>query len=115
MHEVSIAEGIIEVVTHAARRAKAKALKEVRVAVGELSGVEIEALRFAFESVKKGTVAERAALVIERPEGVGWCMRCGKTVPMHRLADPCPLCGGYEVIASGGREMRVIDMVPADD
>lgn len=115
MHEVSIAEGIIEVVTHAAHKAGVKALKEVRVAVGELSGVEIEALRFAFESVKKGTVAERAALVIERPEGTGWCMRCGKTVPAHRLADPCPLCGGFEVIASGGREMRVIDMVPADD
>ena len=64
MHEVSLAEGVIDVVERAAEGAHATAVSEVRVAVGELSNVEIEALAFAFESVKKGTVANNAKLVI---------------------------------------------------
>ena len=68
MHEVSLAEGVIDVVERAAEGAHATAVSEVRVAVGELSNVEIEALAFAFESVKKGTVANDAKLVIDRPD-----------------------------------------------
>ena len=95
MHEVSLAEGIIEVVENAARNAGAKRIKTVRIAVGELSNVEIDALSFAFESVKRGTVADKAALVIERPEGRAWCMDCMKEVALHRYGDACPSCGNY--------------------
>ena len=110
MHEVSLAEGIIGAVERAAEGAGATAVTEVRVAVGELSNVELEALQFAFDSVKKGTVADRAALVIDRPEGRGWCMDCGKEVPFHRYGDPCPLCGGYKIVATGGRALKVVDI-----
>lgn len=110
MHEVSLAEGVIDVVERAAEGAHATAVSEVRVAVGELSNVEIEALAFAFESVKKGTVANDAKLVIDRPEGRAWCMTCQKDVPYHRFGDACPICGGYQVVVSGGRDMRVVDI-----
>ena len=93
---------MIDVVERAAEGAHATAVSEVRVAVGELSNVEIEALAFAFESVKKGTVANDAKLVIDRPEGRAWCMTCQK--------DACPICGGYQVVVSGGRDMRVVDI-----
>ena len=106
MHEVSLAEGVIDVVERAAEGAHATAVSEVRVAVGELSNVEIEALAFAFESVKKGTVANNAKLVIDRPEG----RACPKDVPYHRFGDACPICGGYQVVVSGGRDMRVVDI-----
>ena len=110
MHEVSLAEGVIDVVERAAEGAHATAVSEVRVAVGELSNVEIEALAFAFESVKKGTVANNAKLVINRPEGRAWFMTCQKDVPYHRFGDACPICGGYQVVVSGGRDMRVVDI-----
>lgn len=104
MHEVSLAEGVIDVVERAAEGAHATAVSEVRVAVGELSNVEIEALAFAFESVKKGTVANDAKLVIDRPEGRAWCMTCQKDVPYHRFGDACPICGGLS--GSGFRGTR---------
>ncbi|MCG5031416.1 hydrogenase maturation nickel metallochaperone HypA [Mesosutterella sp. OilRF-GAM-744-9] len=110
MHEVSIAEGIMEIVSSAAAKAGAKSVSEVRVAVGELSAVETEALSFAFESVKKGTVADRARLVIERPEGRAWCLDCRREVPLHRFGDACPLCGGYHLAPTQGRDMKVIDL-----
>ena len=110
MHEGSLADGIIEIVSGAAARAGADTVTEVRVEVGELSNVELHALEFAFDSVKKGTVADKARFVIERTEGVAWCLACRKEVPLHRFGDACPHCGGFQLAPVRGNEMRVIDL-----
>ncbi len=115
MHEVSIAEGIVNVVEKTATMHDIKRIKSVRVSIGELAGVDIESLRFAWLSVTKGTVIESAELVIERPEGEAWCMTCSKTIPLHAYGHPCPVCGGYQLTATGGTELKVIDIIASDD
>lgn len=115
MHEVSIAEGILDIVERTARSNAISRVKTVRIAVGELAGIDIDALQFAWASVRKGGPAEKAQLLIERPSGEAWCMDCCKTVPLKRYGDPCPLCGGYKLTATGGTEMRVLDLVGQDD
>ena len=114
MHELSIAEGIIEIVERNAAANGIRQVSEVRIAVGELAGVDIPSLEFAWKSVTRGGAAEGASLVIERPKGEAWCLDCSKTVPLPRSGRPCPLCGGFHLAATGGTEMRVIDFVPAD-
>lgn len=111
MHELSIAEGIIEIVERTARANDVKRVKAVRVSIGELAGVDIPSLEFAWESVRKGGPAAEAALEIERPEGAAWCLDCEDTVPLKHYGDPCPKCGGYKLAATGGTDMRVIDIV----
>ena len=69
-------------------------MKTVRVSIGELAGVDIPSLEFAWQSVRKGGVAQNAELEIERPNGEAWCLQCQKTIPLHRYGDPCPDCGG---------------------
>ena len=83
MHELSIAEGIIEIVERTANANHVRHVKTVRVSIGELAGVDIPSLEFAWQSVRKG--------------------------------DPCPDCGGYQLAATGGTEMRVIDILEAPD
>ena len=51
MHELSIAEGIIEVVERTARQNEVTRVKKVRVAIGELAGVDIPSLRFAWARI----------------------------------------------------------------
>lgn len=114
MHELSIAEGIIDVVTRTANANALSKIKSVRVAIGQLAGVEIEALRFAWVSARRDSVAEEAELVIERPQGKAWCMDCGKTVPLPRYGEACPFCGGYHLTATGGTELKVLDIVGED-
>lgn len=109
MHEVSIAEGILDVVERTARANDIAAVGSIRVAVGELAGVDIPSLMFAWESVRKGSVAATAELVLDRPPGRAWCMTCGKDVPLKRYGDPCPTCGSYQLMATGGTELRVVD------
>jgi len=111
MHEMSLAEGILQIVEDAAARQDFKRVTEVRLEIGALSGVEAEALNFCLEVVLKGSVAEGARVVLERAPGRGWCLGCGETVEIQALYDPCPKCGGYQVQATGGTEMRVKDLL----
>ena len=111
MHELSIAEGIIEIVERTAAANNVGRVKKVRVAIGELAGVDIPSLEFAWVSVRKGGPAAEATLEIERPKGEAWCLDCAKTVPLERYGDPCPFCGGYRLAATGGTEMRVLELI----
>ena len=107
MHEMSLAEGIIELVEETARREQAQRVKLVVLEIGQLSSVEPEALRFCFDVVTKNGLADGAALEIVDVPGSGWCLPCGQTVAISELYGACPHCGSHQVQATGGTEMRV--------
>lgn len=107
MHEMSLAEGILQWVEDTARREQALRVKRVIVEIGQLAIVEVEALRFCFDVVTRGGPAEGAVLDIVDVPGSGWCQPCGATVPLAERYGPCPKCGGFQVQATGGTEMRV--------
>lgn len=109
MHEMSIAEGILDVALQQ-RLEPNELISAVRIAVGELAGVDVDALLFAWTSVRRGTPCQSAELVIERPPGQAWCMGCGQNVPLHRHGEPCPKCGSFQLIATQGHEMQVLDL-----
>ena len=111
MQELSIAEGIVEVVERTARQNAVTRVKKVRVAIGELAGVDIPSLRFAWDSVTKHGVAQGALLDIDRPPGQAWCMDCSVNVPLKNFGEACPHCGGYHLTPTGGREMRVLELI----
>jgi hydrogenase nickel incorporation protein HypA/HybF len=110
MHEMSLAEGILRIIEDQAAARGFDRVLRVRVEVGRLAGVEIEALRFSFDAVMNHSVAESAILEIVETPGQGWCLDCGTTVAIGALYDACPRCGGYRVQATGGLEMRVLDL-----
>jgi len=107
MHEMSLAEGIVEIVETTARANDASAIRAVCLELGALSHVEHEALRFSFDVVKRGTVADGARLEIQTTPGRAWCMPCGESVDLARLGDPCPRCGSHQLQVTQGEEMRV--------
>ena len=110
MHEMSLAEGILRVAEEAAPREGFTRVQVIRVEVGRLAGVEVEALRFCFDVVVRDSLAEGARLDIVDSPGCGWCIDCSTEVGIDALYDPCPQCGGYRVQATGGLEMRVVDL-----
>lgn len=107
MHEMSLAEGVLQLVEETAAREQAERVKLVVLEIGSLSSVEPEALRFCFEAVTHGSIAHGAALEIVNVPGTGWCLPCGESVPMQELYGACPKCGSYQVQPTGGTEMRV--------
>ena len=107
MHEMSLAEGILQLVEDTARREQAKTVKTIVLEIGRLSAVEPEALKFCFAAVTRGSIAQDATLEVIDVPGVGYCLACCVTVMMEALYGACPKCGSYQLQATGGTEMRV--------
>ena len=110
MHEMSLAMSILQIVEDAAREQRFERVRSVWLEIGDLAAVEAEAMRFCFDSVSRGTLAEGATLNVIRMLGEGLCFNCNQTVPLAALYDPCPVCGGHPVQATGGTEMRVKEL-----
>lgn len=110
MHEMSLAESVIDLVEYRARREGCQRVKTVRLEIGKLSGVEPEAMRFCFDAVAGGTLAEGAALDIVEQEGRAWCFDCGGMMPLAARSDSCPECGGFRLRVDEGAAMRVKEL-----
>ncbi len=110
MHEMSLAESVREIVEEAARGNGAQRVLSVRLEIGKLAQVEVDAMRFAFEVVMQGSLAQQARLDIVETEASAWCMPCGTTVTLGQRGQPCPLCGSWQLQVTGGDRMRVMDI-----
>jgi len=107
MHEMALAESVIDLVEDAARANGVSRVKTVVIEIGTLSHVAAEAMRFCFDAVSRGSVADGARLEIVTVAGAGWCLDCGKTVPLTERFGACPECGRHHVQMTAGDEMRV--------
>lgn len=107
MHEMAIAESMLEIVENTARDNGAARVKVVWIELGALSHVSAQALHFCFDAVTRGGIAEGATLTILTTPGTAWCMPCGDTVPLAALGEPCPRCGSYQLTVAQGGEMRI--------
>lgn len=111
MHEISLLENVREILQDHAKTQQFKQVKKITLEIGRLSCVEPEALRFGFEAVMKDSLAENAELILTEQEGVGFCDRCSKQVPIANLYDPCVLCGNPFVTVTQGNEMKIKDLI----
>ncbi|WP_413205884.1 hydrogenase maturation nickel metallochaperone HypA [Rhodospirillum sp. A1_3_36] len=110
MHEMSLCEGILQILEDNAKTNGFTKVKRVRLEVGRFAGVEVEALRFGFDIVMRGSLAEGAALEIIDQPGLAHCFGCGETVELNTRLDPCPLCGSGRLSPTGGDDMRIKDL-----
>ncbi|MCX7170698.1 MAG: hydrogenase maturation nickel metallochaperone HypA [Proteobacteria bacterium] len=110
MHEMALAEGVLQLIEDAAQREHFVRVKTIWLEIGQLASVEPEALAFCFDAVTRGSIAEGARLEFVAVAGSGWCMQCEAGVPMAELYAACPRCGGYQLQVAGGTEMRVKEL-----
>jgi hydrogenase nickel incorporation protein HypA/HybF len=104
MHELSIAEGVVDV---AVRHARGRRVAAVELRVGHLRQVVPSALAFAFELVAQGTLVEGAELRMEEVPAAGRCRSCGMDTPLPDLPLRCRGCGGWDVEITRGEELLV--------
>lgn len=110
MHEMSLCEGIRDLVEDQARQHNFSRVTRLRLEIGRFAGVEKPALAFAFDVVMRGSPAEGAALEMIDLPGRALCYDCAETVEIENRLDPCPRCGSGKLMPSGGDEMRIKDM-----
>ena len=110
MHEMSLCEGILRIIEDQASSQNFNKVKTVWLEVGDLAGVEVEALRFGFDVVMKESVAEGARLEIINVPGEAWCMNCMKNVEVTQRFDACPQCGSYQLQMNRGEELQLKEL-----
>ena len=107
MHELSIAQSLVELVSDHAAREGADRVRTVHIRLGELSGFR-RALYFCFERVARGTACEGARLLIEDVPLTVHCDYCDDVKrPGARYNFRCPTCGRPTPQVVTGREMQV--------
>ena len=107
MHELAITEGIMEAAIPAACEAGAVRILEIRLKIGELSGVFPECIRDYLQVVAKGTIAEGAQLKVEKIPVTIKCSSCGFEGAINRRKIRCPECGSIDFKITAGREYFV--------
>lgn len=107
MHELAITEGIMGAAVPAAKEAGAKKILEIRLKIGELSGVMPECINEYFNVISKGTIAEGALIKVEKIPVSIKCPGCGFEGTIDRKKIRCPKCGGIDFKITAGREYFV--------
>lgn len=111
MHELSIAQSIIQLAEQQARRNNASEIEEIELEIGSLSGVEIHSLEFALQSSVKGTLLSNSRIIRHDIVAEGRCGDCEKVFSVDTLFSPCPYCQSYCVKIIKGKELRIKSIV----
>ena len=107
MHEMAIAQSVVDIAFSEMEKRAAGRLTKIKISIGDFSGVVKEALEFAFDVLKPDTPASEAEVEIEVVPMTGECFLCGPVAcRLNDLNLSCPTCGATINISSG-REMRV--------
>lgn len=110
MHEMSLAEGVLQLIEEEARTQNFSRVKTVWLEIGQLAGVEVEAMRFCFDAVVRDSIVQDAQLVIIETPGQARCLHCAEVVQVQALFDSCPKCGSHQIQVTGGNGMRVKEL-----
>ncbi len=110
MHEVGLMENALAIALDYASREQATRIHQIALRVGDLSGVEPDALRFAFDVVTQGTIAENAQLSIEFCPTLCYCFVCKTQFQSPKLGYECPTCQAWSLSIVQGKELELASL-----
>jgi hydrogenase nickel incorporation protein HypA/HybF len=110
MHELSIAMSILEAAQRELALHKGADLRKISVRVGELAGVNPEALRFSFDAITRETAWEGVELELDCIARTNRCMDCGTQFVVNNAELACPECGSINTSFLRGDELEIASL-----
>lgn len=107
MHELGIANSILNTVLQERTRQKWPAVESIVLRIGLLSDVVPEALEFNFDIIKENTPLSQTRLVIERVPIKAECRTCQDEFAVENLGFACPQCGCGQIEITQGEELDI--------
>ena len=108
MHELGIMASALDAVHRQTTREGAERVEKIVLRIGTLAGVDLDALRFAYEALAPGSVAAGAVLEIEQVPARAWCRRCDAEFGASPgMIFQCPFCHDYSGEIRAGRELGI--------
>jgi len=110
MHEMSIAQSLIDILREEMAKHNAGTLRSVRLHIGQLSAIVPDSLSFCFEVMTSGTELEGAGLIMETIPLKGTCRDCKQTFEIQDYTFECPECAGTEIDTIAGQDLSIVEM-----
>jgi hydrogenase nickel incorporation protein HypA/HybF len=111
MHELAIAQSIVEVVEEQASACKATHVKSVRLKIGEASGIVAASLTFSFEMLTSfEPVLAGTQLLIDTVPHRAHCQHCNREFPVMNFVAQCPTCQEWSHDIISGTELQILEM-----
>jgi hydrogenase nickel incorporation protein HypA/HybF len=108
MHELSIANDLVDMVTEAARKGNARRVSAVHLRIGALAGVSIDSLRFSYEVAIENTLLAGSRLAVEALPVIVHCSRCDRGTTIKDIQRfECSVCGTPTADLRQGRELEI--------
>jgi hydrogenase nickel incorporation protein HypA/HybF len=115
MHELSIAQNIVEIIQEYVPSNGLPLVKNVKLKIGELAGVVPDSLEFCFDAITEQTPMRNAVLVVERVPFVVECRKCGMASTNDVGTFFCAVCGSDETRMISGNELLVTAIEVLDE
>jgi len=114
MHELSMAQAIVDTVLDAAQKNEAQDVLEVTIEIGQITMLNPEQLKFLLNVLVEGTLMEGAQIIIEEIPVEIECQACDFKGQANTGGSDhyltivlCPECGARDVEVTKGRECNV--------
>ena len=107
MHELSITQNVLDIVTEHAERAGAQRILTINLVVGDLAGFVDDSIQFYFDMLSPDTLAAGAQLVIQRIPARVRCRGCSCEFEPKDLNWACPECLAIGGDILNGQEFHV--------
>jgi hydrogenase nickel incorporation protein HypA/HybF len=107
MHEMSIAQSIVEIVTETLREHHGAIVQEVGVDIGELVAVVPDSLEFCYNAIIEDTLLAGSELKINILPLMGICKSCKKKIHIENMMFVCSRCGGSSIEIYQGEELKI--------
>ena len=111
MHELSIVMSILDIAEEKVREHHAHTVESIELEIGQLAGIEWEAMNFAWDTAIRNTVLENSKREIIKVEGKARCLECSNEFSSPALFTPCPSCGSLFADIFQGKDLRIKSLV----
>ena len=115
MHELGIAQSILEIVRQAVPETQRTCVRTIRVRTGLLSGVVPDSLEFCFGAILSDSDMPQAGLRVEQIPATLRCRRCNSSFETDDFEFVCRSCGGSDLELVSGKELEVVDIELAEE
>jgi hydrogenase nickel incorporation protein HypA/HybF len=107
MHELSLAENILNTLYEIKKNENVSVILQVNVKAGALLHVVPETLKFAFETIVKETEFKKTILNFEIDPIMIKCNNCNETSAAGKNNYSCPKCKSEDVNISGNKDFII--------
>jgi hydrogenase nickel incorporation protein HypA/HybF len=110
MHELSIAQNILETVTDYLKDTKYNKVTGIKIKVGELAAVDARSLKFSFEVITKDTEFDGVPLIIEEVPLIAYCNSCKSETKIESFFFLCKNCDSTDINVTQGEELNLSEI-----